>query len=231
MRKALTKPHLQRLAGAALLLLLLAAAQAAVIEARTTAYVYDSKGQLIREIAEPQDSTVCLVNVYGQDAHGNRTSTQPRNRDGATAIPGVGTEAAKPTGTTLFTTGAVQVRYEYPGVNSATERKITTTNALGHQGVAVQDTAFGTPLSRTDANGLVEYGNLTQQTYGNGVTTTRSDDFMQRLLTSRAGTGNAVQNDSYSYHYAGNLRSCTETRAGAILTSRSDVGTYTYPAS
>ena len=114
-----------------------------------------------------------------------------------------------------------------------------------------------------------EYGNLTQQTYGNGVTTTRSYDFMQRLLTSQAGSGNAVQNDSYSYDYAGNLRSRTETRAGAILTtqydydnlnrlktearsggavtgtqtltwsyddignltSRSDVGTYTYPAS
>lgn len=113
--------------------------------ARSTAYVYDSRGQVLREIAEPQDSSLCLVNVYGYEGRGNRT---------AMAIPGVGTEAAKPTGGTVFTTGAVQMRYDYPGLNSATERKVTTTNALGHQGVEVQDTAFGRPLSRTDANGL-----------------------------------------------------------------------------
>ena len=152
-----TQPKLKPLAGIPLLLALLAApaAQAAVTETRNTAYVYDSKGQVIREIAEPQDSNLCLVSVYGYDGHGNRTSTQPRNCDGATAIPGVGTEAARPTGSAVFTTGAAQVRYDYPGVNSATERKVTTTNALGHQAVEVQDTAFGTPLSRTDANGLV----------------------------------------------------------------------------
>ena len=104
-------------------------------ETRSTAYVYDSRGQVIREIAEPQDGSLCLVNVYGYDGHGNRTSTLPRNCDGVTAIPGVGTEAARPTGSAVFTTGAVQVRYDYPGLNSATERKVTTTNALGHQGI------------------------------------------------------------------------------------------------
>ena len=143
-------------AGAALLLaLIVPTAQAAVTETRTTAYVYDSKGQVVRELIEPQDSTLCLVTEYTYDGHGNRTSTQPRNCNGTTAIPGVGTEAAKPSGSVVFTTGAVQVRFDYPGVNSATERKVTTTNALGHQSVMVLDTGFGTPLSQTDANGLV----------------------------------------------------------------------------
>jgi RHS repeat-associated protein len=155
-KEALTGPNLKRLAGAALLLALLApTTQAAVTETRSTAYVYDSKGQVVRELIEPQDSSLCLVTEYTYDGHGNRASAQPRNCNGTSTIPGVGTEAAKPTGSALFTTGAVQVRHDYPGVNSATERKITTTNALGHQGVEVQDTAFGTPLSRSDANGLV----------------------------------------------------------------------------
>jgi YD repeat-containing protein len=163
MRKALTKPNRQRLAGTALLLALLTllapTAHAAVTETRATAYVYDTKGQVVRELIEPQDSSLCLVTEYTYDGHGNRASAQPRNCNGTSTIPCVGTEAAKPTGSALFTTGAVQVRHDYPGVNSATERKITITititNALAHQGVEVQDTAFGTPLSRSDANGLV----------------------------------------------------------------------------
>lgn len=44
------------------------------------------------------------------------------------------------------TTGAVQVCYDYPGVNSATEREITLANVLGCQSVEVQDTNFGIPL-------------------------------------------------------------------------------------
>ena len=154
----------------------------------------------------------------------------------------------------------------YPGAAGQRLSLTYTYTALGYL-KSVKNTSTGTVY--WGAGQQDEYGNLTQQTYGNGVTTTRSYDFMQRLLTSQAGSGNAVQNDSYSYDYAGNLRSRTETRAGAILTtqydydnlnrlktearsggavtgtqtltwsyddignltSRSDVGTYTYPAS
>jgi len=51
----------KRLAGLPLLLALLAAqtTRAAVTETRNTVYVYDSKGQLIGEIAEPTRAWKC----------------------------------------------------------------------------------------------------------------------------------------------------------------------------
>jgi len=148
-----TKTQSKRLAGASLLLALLAspAAQAAVTETRSTAYVYDANGQVIRELIEPQDSTLCLVTEYSYDGHGNHTSTQPHNCNDTSAIPGVDSEAPKPTGSALFTTGTVQARYDHPGLNSATERKITT-NALGHQRVQARRVLISSRADTTPFN-------------------------------------------------------------------------------
>ena len=48
-------------------------------------------------------------------------------------------------------------------------------------------------------------GNITQQTAGNGLVTTRSFDITTGRLTNVVtGTGNAVQNLSYTYDQLGN---------------------------
>jgi RHS repeat-associated protein len=134
---------------------LTAPAQAAE-ETRTTAYVYDSQGQLLREVVEHADSRLCVASVYTYDPHGNRNSVQQRNCNGS-ALPGVGSEAAAPaaTGLAAFSLGTVTQQYDYPGVAGASARQITTTNALYVQGAEVVDPRFGTPLSVTDANGRV----------------------------------------------------------------------------
>jgi len=148
-----SRPPLARLLAAALCL---AGTAQAAEETRTTVYVYDAAGQVIREIVEPFTPRLCVATEHGYDGFGNRISTQQRNCNGS-AIPGVGTEAAAPAATDLaaFSVGSLAQRYDYPGVAGATTRVVTSTNALGHQNLETLDPRFGTTLSVTDANGLV----------------------------------------------------------------------------
>jgi len=147
-------------------------------ETRTTVYVYDASGQVVREIVEPFTTRLCAATEYTYDGYGNRSTAQPRNCNG-TAIPGVGNEAAAPAATDLasFSMGGLSQRYDYPGAAGATARTITSTNVLGHQNVETLDPRFGTTLSVTDANGLitkVRYDGLGRKTLeqhpdGNGT--------------------------------------------------------------
>jgi RHS repeat-associated protein len=61
------------------------------------------------------------------------------------------------------------------------------------------------------ANGMDAEGHLTLQTAGNGITTTRGFSASTgRLLSVTAGSGNAVQNSTYSYDLLGNPLSRTD---------------------
>jgi RHS repeat-associated protein len=152
------RPALWRQVAALLaaLPLVLAGGTHAATETRTTAYVYDARGQLEREVAEPADAQLCSASVYGYDGHGNRTSAQQRNCNG-TAIPGVGNEAAAPAAgdPAAFALGKQTLAYGYAGVAGGAARSITTSNVLYTQSVQTVEPRFGGTLSVTDANGLV----------------------------------------------------------------------------
>ena len=205
--------------------------------AKSSTFEYDLLGRLKRRV-EPDhetrwaydtqyaDASAC-ANAKGKLCEASTTNGYSRKLSydslGRPATTTTKADVAGGTGTyqddlTYNARGLLATR-TYPGPSGQRLSLTHTYTALGYL-KSVSNTTTGTVYWRADQQD--EYGNLTQQSYGNGVATTRSYDFMRRLLTSKAGSGNGVQNDSYGYDYAGNLRSRTETRAGAILTTQYD---------
>ncbi|MFN4329261.1 MAG: RHS repeat domain-containing protein [Limnobacter sp.] len=131
---------------------------------RTSAFVYDADGMLVREVVEPTNATLCVATQYTLDAYGNRTATQTRNCNGS-AITGVGNEAAAPPAPpatasvsgnyTQFTARTLSTSYSASAVNPvAGQFPTSNTNALGHSESQEFDPRFGTVSKQTGPNRL-----------------------------------------------------------------------------
>ncbi|MAZ10510.1 MAG: hypothetical protein CMN90_12650 [Sutterellaceae bacterium] len=207
------RPLLQTL-GLVLPLLFAATVAQAETVTRTSAFVYDADGVLIREVVEPTNATLCVATQYTLDAYGNRTSTQTRNCNGS-AIAGVGNEAAAPpappaTATVggnyaQFSARTLSTSYSATTVNPvAGQFPTSNTNALGHSETQEFDPRFGTVSKQTGPNGL--------------ITTWTYDDFGRK-------TGEVRPDGSKTYwEYA----FCTGAASGACPTSIQGVTPYYY---
>lgn len=207
------RPLLQTL-GLALPLLFAATVAQAETVTRTSAFVYDADGVLIREVVEPTNATLCVATQYTLDAYGNRTATQTRNCNGS-AIAGVGNEAAAPPAPpttasvsgnyTQFTARTLSTSYSASTVNPVAGQFPTgNTNALGHSETQEFDPRFGT---------------VSKQTGPNGLTTTWTYDAFGRK------TGEVRPDGSKTYwEYA----FCAGAAAGACPTSIQGVTPYYY---
>jgi RHS repeat-associated protein len=99
---------------------------------RTTAYTYDTAGQLATETIEPDgDNSLFLETTFERDAFGNVTAMTANDSQGSARR-------------TEFT-------YDSDGVYRIRER-----NALGHVSQTVYHAGYGTPVFTTDPNGAVE---------------------------------------------------------------------------
>ena len=207
------RPLLQTL-GLALPLLFAATVAQAETVTRTSAFVYDADGVLIREVVEPTNATLCVATQYTLDTYGNRTATQTRNCNGS-AIAGVGNEAAAPPAPpttasvsgnyTQFTARTLSTSYSASTVNPVAGQFPTgNTNALGHSETQEFDPRFGT---------------VSKQTGPNGLTTTWTYDAFGRK------TGEVRPDGSKTYwEYA----FCAGAAAGACPTSIQGVTPYYY---
>ena len=129
---------------------------------RTSAFTYDpGSGLLLKEIIEPDDSSLCLVTEYQYDTYGNKTSATTRNCNGSTS------EAATPTGDAVISprtsTNTYDARGQFP---------TTSANALAQSETKTYDPRFGAVLSLTGPNGL--------------TTTWAYDNFGRKTLETRA---------------------------------------------
>ena len=154
---------------------------------RTSAFVYDADGVLIREIIEPNNASLCVATQYTLDSYGNRTSSQTRNCNGS-AIAGVGTEAPAPPAPpatasasgnyTQFTSRTTNTSYSPTTANpTAGQFPTSNTNALGHSETQQFDPRFGTVTKLTGPNGIAttwaydEFGRKTAETRADGSKT------------------------------------------------------------
>jgi RHS repeat-associated protein len=122
---------------------------------RTQAFDYDpNTGVLKKEVIEPSNSTLCVVNEYTLDAYGRRQLTTTRNCAArAGSVPGALPEAPPPPAAAAFPARAASSAYSRTG--TAEQRFVTaTTNALGHTITWNHDARFGTVSYKRDANGL-----------------------------------------------------------------------------
>ncbi|MFN4329268.1 MAG: RHS repeat-associated core domain-containing protein [Limnobacter sp.] len=204
----------QRLALLCLSLSLISGGALAETITRTSAFVYDTDGLLVREIIEPGSSSLCLVSAYTLDAYGNRTATETRNCNGS-AIPGIGSEAAAPAvaPTTASVTGeyaqfesrTVQSSYVATTANPvAGQFPSSNTNTLGHSEKQEFDNRFGTLVKQTGPNNLTT--TWAYDTFGRKVRETRADGtktYWEYVLCSAAVAGVCPSNvqGAVPYYY------------------------------
>jgi RHS repeat-associated protein len=123
----------------------------AALSKNVVAFDYDAKGNVTKEIVEPDVSDLCVVTVNTINSFGNVTKSTKRNCSGLTgSMPGYNDEAAAPTGGAKFSArsdGATFSDQRYPSA---------TTNALLHETKYSYDHRHGKPTSITDPNGMKE---------------------------------------------------------------------------
>jgi RHS repeat-associated protein len=185
-----------------LLLSILFAQTAALAETvtRTSAFVYDADGVLIREVVEPTNATLCVATQYTLDAYGNRSASQTRNCNSA-AIPGVGIEAAAPPAPpttasasgnyTQFTARTASTSYAATTANpTAGQFPTRNTNPLGHSETQAFDLRFGTVSKLTGPNGIST--SWTYDAFGRKTREARADGsktYWQYVLCASAVAG------------------------------------------
>ncbi|HEX5359483.1 MAG TPA: DUF6443 domain-containing protein, partial [Fluviicoccus sp.] len=112
---------------------------------RTTAYTYDSNGQIQTEVVEPDNAALSVTTTYGRDRFGNATSK-------------------------TVTGGDIASRTESATYDASGRFVTSQTNALGHVAAPiVTDNRFGTPTSVKDPNAvykvrqLDDFGRVTRE--------------------------------------------------------------------
>lgn len=110
---------------------------------RTSAFVYDSYGQLAKEIVEPGNANLCLVTAYERDPFGNKQNSTVRNCNGSAS------EAAAPTGDAVFAARTATVWYDSRG-----RFPLSGANALNQTESRTYHPRTGAMTRLTDANNL-----------------------------------------------------------------------------
>lgn len=167
-------------------------------QTRTSAFEYDpASGQLVREVIEPDNSALCLVTTYVNDAYGNRTSATTRNCNGSSS--GGLTEAPAPTGDPVFASRTLGSAFAAGSVVingttynwSAGQFATSNTNPLLQPETRQFDPRFGSAISLTGPNSLTT--NWTYDSFGRKSSETRADGtvtswFYERCVDLVAGT-------------------------------------------
>jgi len=139
---------------------------------RTSAFEYDPvSGLIVKEIIEPDSSTLCLVTSYTYDAYGNKTSATTRNCNGAAGSnPGINSEAAAPA---AGSDAVIETRTSSTTYDAQGRFPVTSTNALSQSETKVIDGKFGVVTSLTGPNGLTT--TWTYDSFGRKLSETRAD--------------------------------------------------------
>jgi RHS repeat-associated protein len=184
-------------------------AMAATSQTRTSAFEYDDKGLLTKEIIEPTSSDLCVVTAYTYDSYGNRLTSTTRNCNGSVGknTP-VNDEAAAPTGVAVFTSRTTTYTY----TDDARFVK-TVTNALGHVETREYDSRFGGMTKLTGPNGL--------------VTEWQYDGFGRKTLEiqSYAAGATTAMGTKWEYLYCSGVNGGTATCPSGIKGPDDQVGT------
>ncbi len=118
---------------------------------RTTAYEYNAAGLMTKEIIEPGDPNLCVVNSHTYDnANGNELTSTTRNCDGSIgSSPGINDEASAPIGLLLFVNRSTTYTY------TDDQRFVKTVgNALGYAETRTYDPVLDVVTKLTGPNGL-----------------------------------------------------------------------------
>jgi len=135
---------------------------AATTLTRTSSFEYDAaSGLLVKEVIEPDNSTLCLVTQYTYDAYGNKNSATTRNCNGSTG------EAVAPTGDAVFVARTVNDTFDARG-----QFPTTSKNALSQSESKTYEAKSGALTKLTGPNGL--------------STSWQYDGFGRRILETRA---------------------------------------------
>lgn len=142
---------------------LVTTANAASTLTRTSSFTYHpSNGLLLKEIVEPDNSTLCVVTEYVYDTFGNKTSSTVRNCNKSTG------EAAAPTGDAVVSNRVSTNAYDSRG-----QFAIESSNALKQSESRSFDARFGSLTQLVGPNGLAT--NWTYDGFGRKTSETRSD--------------------------------------------------------
>ncbi|HEY0974630.1 MAG TPA: RHS repeat-associated core domain-containing protein [Solimonas sp.] len=137
---------------------------------RTSAFVYDGNGKLIKEVIEPGNSNLCVASTSVYDIFGNKTSGAVRNCNGSALA--TGSEAAAPTGDAAFAPRSASTAFDSRGRFPTSQ-----TNPLAQVSSSIFDNRYGHPTGTTDANGLSvsweydEWGRRSRETRPDGTRT------------------------------------------------------------
>lgn len=155
---------------------------------RTSAFTYDAgSGLLVKEVIEPDSSTLCLVTEYVYDGYGNKTSATTRNCNGSAP------EAAAPTGDPVIASRTSSNTYDSRG-----QFPTTSSNALSQSESKTYDARFGTVLSLTGPNALTTtwtydgFGRKTLETRADGTQTKWEYDPFGNLTQTTDPLGNVT---------------------------------------
>lgn len=219
---------------------------------RTSSFEYDAaSGLLTKEVIEPDTSALCQV-----------TSDNAYSRTYAYDTLGRVSQIV----TSIDTSYTISYAYDSSGRLASTTYPtgFATTNVYNIYGYLSQVQKSDASVTYWQATALSALGRVTSETLGNGLSTTRNYDLLDRPLSITAGgVGGNVEQLTYQYDLLGNVTQRVDVVQGSLtenftydslnrltqvsgvglatrslnydafgnITYKSDVGTYTYPAS
>lgn len=167
----------------------------AASQTRTASFEYDpASGLLLKDIVEPDDSSLCRVTTYRYDAYGNKVESTTRACNGGSGeapAPKGNAGFAPRTSSLAYTADAAAISgaaYDYPEGQFPT----TATSALNQRETRTYDARFGTVASFTDPNGLTTswqfdgFGRKTLEKRPDGTSTTWTYELCKDVLGGTA---------------------------------------------
>jgi RHS repeat-associated protein len=184
---------------------------------RTSSFEYDGTGLLTKEVVEPGNPLLCLVNAYDHDFFGNQISVETRNCDGSLGTAG---EAAAPP---LGSDAEIPWRQSFTNYDAQARFPASVENALGQTETRAYDTRFGAMTSLTGPNGLTT--TWTYDVLGRKTLETRSDGNktqLDYLYCSGVNGGTAICPANGQYVLVTTPKNAAGTVNGAISKSYRD---------
>lgn len=152
---------------------------------RTSSFEYDAtSGLLTKEVIEPDNSAPCLVTTYTYDLRDRKTSMSDPDM------------------------GSWSYAYDSSGrlASSTYPTGFATANVYNSYGYLSQVQKSDASVTYWQATALGALGRVTSENLGNGLTTTRNYDVLDRPLSITAGSGGGnVEQLTYQYDLLGNV--------------------------